>query len=108
VKRKEDFSRMAVFSEYFNRRDDPRPNPGLKSPPSTRPFAALSLVTSLRYQGIKRVVQRLETPILAIRKLAEKLENETDIEIAHQPDTGILCFRLVPEGFPEEPSGTHL
>jgi glutamate/tyrosine decarboxylase-like PLP-dependent enzyme len=39
---------------------------------------------------------------MAIRELAEKLDNETDIEIAHQPDTGILCFRLVPEGFPEE------
>jgi L-2,4-diaminobutyrate decarboxylase len=102
VRRKENFNRMAIFSEYFNRRDDPRPNPGLKSPPSTRPFAALSLVTSLRYQGIERVVQRLETPIMAIRELAEKLENETDIEIAHQPDTGILCFRLVPQRFPEE------
>ena len=102
VRRKEDFNRMAIFSEYFNRRDDPRPNPGLKSPPSTRPFAALSLVTSLRYQGIKNVVRRLETPIMAIRELAETLESETDIEIAHQPDTGILCFRLVPEGFPDE------
>jgi L-2,4-diaminobutyrate decarboxylase len=102
VRREEDFNRMAIYSEYFNRRDDPRPNPGLKSPPSTRPFAALSLVTSLRYQGIKRVVRRLETPIMAIRELAETLENEADIEIAHQPDTGILCFRLVPEGFPEE------
>jgi L-2,4-diaminobutyrate decarboxylase len=102
VRRKEDFNRMAIFSEYFNRKDDPRPNPGLKSPPSTRPFAALSLVTSLRYQGTKNVIQRLETPIMAIRELAGKLENETDIEIAHKPDTGILCFRLVPEGFPEE------
>jgi len=102
VRREEDFNRMAIYSDYFNRRDDPRPNPGLKSPPSTRPFAALSLVTSLRYQGIKGVVRRLETPIMAIRELAETLENETDIEIAHQPDTGILCFRLVPEGFPEE------
>ncbi len=102
VRREEDFNRMAIYSEYFNRRDDPRPNPGLKSPPSTRPFAALSLVTSLLYQGIKGVVRRLETPIMAIRELAEMLENEGDIEIAHQPDTGILCFRLVPEGFPEE------
>jgi L-2,4-diaminobutyrate decarboxylase len=102
VRRKEDFERMAIYSEYFNRRDDPRPNPGLKSPPSTRPFAALSLVTSLRYQGMKKVVRRLETPIMAIRELAEKLKNETDIEIVHQPDTGILCFRLAPEGFPEK------
>jgi L-2,4-diaminobutyrate decarboxylase len=102
VKRKEDFSRMAIYSEYFNRRDDPRPNPGLKSPPSTRPFAALSLVASLRYQGMKKVIQRLSNPITAIRELAEKLEREADVEVAHQPDTGILCFRIIPEGFPEK------
>jgi len=102
VKRKEDFKRMAIYSEYFNRRDDPRPNPGLKSPPSTRPFMALSLATSLRYLGMKKVVKRLKTPIAAIRELAERLKNEIDVEIAHEPDTGILCFRLVPEGFPEK------
>lgn len=102
VKQKEDFDRMAIYSEYFNRRDDPRPNPGLKSPPSTRPFAALSLVTSLRYQGMNKVIKRLRTPVMAIRELAENLESETDIEIAHKPDTGILCFRLVPEGFSEQ------
>ena len=102
VRRKEDFNRMAIYSEYFNRRDDPRPNPGLKSPPSTRPFAALSLVTSLRYQGMNKVINRLQAPVTAIRELAEKLENKTDIEIAHQPDTGILCFRLIPEGLSPE------
>jgi L-2,4-diaminobutyrate decarboxylase len=102
VRRKEDFNRMAIFSEYFNRKDDPRPNPGLKSPPSTRPFAALSLVTSLRHLGINNAVKRLEAPIKAIRELAENLKNEKDVEMAHQPDTGILCFRFVPEGFPED------
>jgi L-2,4-diaminobutyrate decarboxylase len=102
VRRKEDFNRMAIFSEYFNRKDDPRPNPGLKSPPSTRPFATLSLVTSLRHLGINNAVKRLEAPIKAIRELAENLKNEKDVEMAHQPDTGILCFRFVPEGFPED------
>jgi L-2,4-diaminobutyrate decarboxylase len=102
VKSKEDFGRMAIYSEYFNRKDDPRPNPGLKSPPSTRPFMALSLATSLRYLGMKKAVKRLKTPVTAIRELAERLKNETDVEIAHKPDTGILCFRLVPEGFPEK------
>lgn len=102
VRRKEDFKRMAVYSEYFNRPDDPRPNPGLKSPPSTRPFSALPLVTSLRYQGKKRVIQRLKGPIMAVRELAEKLKSVPDVEVVHQPDTGILCFRLVPKGFPEK------
>jgi len=62
----------------------------------------LPLVTSLRYLGMKKVIKRLKAPITAIRELAEMLKNETDVEIALQPDTGILCFRLVPEGFPEE------
>jgi L-2,4-diaminobutyrate decarboxylase len=102
VKRKEDFIRMAIYSEYFNRKDDLRPNPGLKSPPSTRPFMALPLVISLRHLGMKKVIKRLKAPITAIRELAEKLKNEADVEIVHKPDTGILCFRLVPESFPEE------
>jgi len=102
VKSKEDFNRMAIYSEYFNRKGDLRPNPGLKSPPSTRPFMALPLVTSLRHLGMNRVIKRLKAPIIAIRELAERLKKETDTEIAHKPDTGILCFRLVPENFPEE------
>ncbi len=102
VKRKEDFNRMAIYSEYFNRKDDLRPNPGLKSPPSTRPFMALPLVISLRHLGMKKVIKRLKAPITAIRELAKKLKNEADVGIVHKPDTGILCFRLVPESFPEE------
>lgn len=102
VKRKEDFNRMAVYSEYFNRPDDPKPNPGLKSPPSTRPLTALALVTSIRYQGLKKVIRDLKTPVTAIRELTERLESEPDVEVAHRPDTGILCFQVIPEGFPEE------
>jgi len=102
VKHKEEFNRMAVYSEYFNRPDDPRPNPGLKSPPSTRPLTALALVTSIRYQGMKKVIQALAAPVVAIRELAERLERADDIEVAHRPDTGILCFRIIPEGFSEE------
>ncbi len=93
---------MAVYSEYFNRPDDPRPNPGLKSPPSTRPLTALALVTSIRYQGMKKVIQALEAPVMAIRELAQELDSATGIEIAHRPDTGILCFRMVPEGFTQD------
>lgn len=102
VKRQEDFLRMAIYSEYFNRKDDPRPNPGLKSPPSTRPFSALPLVTSLRYRGLKRVIQQLNAPIQTIKELTELLKNKAELEAMHQPDTGILCFRIVPEGYHEK------
>ncbi|NHK31505.1 MAG: aspartate aminotransferase family protein [Asgard group archaeon] len=102
VKRWEDFGRMTLFSDYFNRKEDPEPNPGLKSIPSTRPFSALALVTSLRYQGMTKVIQRLRAPLIAIKSLYENLKNVNDIELCHEPDTGILCFRIIPEGFPEE------
>lgn len=52
VKQKNEFARMTLHSSDFNRPGDVAPNPGLKSPPSTRPMSALPLVTILRGQGI--------------------------------------------------------
>jgi aromatic-L-amino-acid decarboxylase len=101
VRRGDDFNRMAIYGSYFNRKEDPEPNPGLKSPPSTRPCSAMPLVTSIRYQGMKKVKERLRVSITAIKRLAEKLEQDDDIEVFNKPDTGILCFRIKPEGFPE-------
>ena len=102
IRQWEDFGRMTVYSDYFNRKEDPEPNPGLKSPPSTRPFQALPLVTSLRYQGMTKVIERLKAPLIAIKTLYEKLLNEKDFELPHTPDTGILCFRIIPEGVPKD------
>jgi len=101
VRRREDFERIALYGDYFNPQGQSEPNPGLKSPPSTRPFSALPLVTSLRYQGLKKVIERLRSPLDTIKTLAEILKEEEDIELCHQPDTGILCFRITPQGFPE-------
>jgi L-2,4-diaminobutyrate decarboxylase len=101
-RRREDFGRMALYADYFNREGEVEPNPGLKSMPSTRPFAALNLVTSLRHQGLNRVRQNLRAPLDAIRTIADTIQNQPDLELCHQPDTGILCFRVAPEGFPED------
>jgi L-2,4-diaminobutyrate decarboxylase len=103
VNNKADFYRITLYGHYFNREEDASaaPNPGLKSPPTTRPMTALSLVASIRYQGLKGVIERLRAPLMAIRTLAEHLEKEADIQLAHTPDTGILCFRIRPEGVPE-------
>ena len=102
VRNKTDFGRMALHSGYFNRAGDVEPNPGLKSPPSTRPMSALPLVTLLRGQGLSRVVENLRVPLVAIRALADYLHDQPDIELSHQPDTGILCFRMTPDGVPAE------
>jgi L-2,4-diaminobutyrate decarboxylase len=100
LKRKEDFGRMTIFGDYFNPAGDPKPNPGLKSPPTTRPFSALPIVTSLRYQGMKKIIERLRSPLTAIKQTAERIKDEQEVELMLFPDTGILCFRIVPEGFP--------
>lgn len=102
VTQKEDFNRMALYSVYFNRKEDEEPNPALKSIPSTRPFAALPLVTSLRYQGMKKVIERLRVPLAAVKDLAQYLDTQTDVECFHTPDTGIICFRMTPESVPPD------
>jgi L-2,4-diaminobutyrate decarboxylase len=101
ARRGSDFERLAIYGEYFNRRDDPNPNPGLKSPPSTRPLAALSLVASIRHQGMDGVLRRLRAPLLAVRNAAEKLRRESDVELVNEPETGVLCLRIVPPGVGE-------
>lgn len=96
------FRPMALFSHYWNRADAPGPNPGLKSIPSTRPFAALPLVTSILHQGLAGLIDRLRRPVASIRSLYDRIRAEPDLEPLHEPDTGILCFRVVPPSVPTE------
>lgn len=100
VRRGREFERMAVHSGYFNRREDAEPNPGLKSPPSTRPFSALPLAASLLHQGLDKMIARLAAPLRAVRKFYGHCLTQPDIEAVHRPDTGVFCFRVVPGGFP--------
>jgi L-2,4-diaminobutyrate decarboxylase len=102
VRCKEDFYRTTLYNDYFNRPEDTHPNPGLKSPPTTRPLSALSLVTSIRFQGLSKVIERLRSPLVAIRTTADFIKQQQDMEFIHEPDTGILCFRILPDGFPED------
>jgi glutamate/tyrosine decarboxylase-like PLP-dependent enzyme len=107
ARRKEDLYRTVLYSDYFNRPDDPHPNPGLKSPPTTRPLSALPLVASLRLLGLSKVVERLLCTLVAIKTAAEFIKNQPDMELMHEPDTAILCFRILPAGFPED-KANHL
>ncbi|MCA9997199.1 MAG: aspartate aminotransferase family protein [Anaerolineales bacterium] len=96
VRRGEDFGRMTLHSGYFNRAEDVEPNPGLKSPPTTRPFSALPLVTSMLTLGLAKLRKQLRSPLLAVRQLAAYIQTQPDVELWHQPDTGIICFRIAP------------
>ena len=102
VKERRDFARMALYSGYFNRADEAVPNPGLKSPPSTRPLSALPLVTAIRGRGLDGLIEDLRAPLVAMRGLADYLRDQPDFIIFHKPETGILCFRMIPSGVAEE------
>jgi len=93
-----DFRRVTLYGSYWNREDATEPNPGVKSIPTTRPMTVLPLVTSIRHQGLEGVKERLRAPLQAIKELAVYIENQADLELCHHPDTGILCFRIVPDG----------
>ena len=97
-----DFRRMAIFSDYFNRPGESKPNPGLKSPPSTRPLAALPLVASIRHLGLENLQQRLRAPLETVRQAVVYINRQPDLELMLQPDLGIFCLRLVPQGVPGE------
>lgn len=102
VGKAKEFQRMAVYGHYFNREGDPEPNPGLKSPPTTRPFSALPLVTTIRHQGLDKIRESLRSPVKAVRDVYEALENREDVEIFHVPQTGLLCLRIAPQGISED------
>jgi glutamate/tyrosine decarboxylase-like PLP-dependent enzyme len=51
---------------------------------------------------MNRVRQNLHAPLRAVRTIASYIENQSDLELCHQPDTGILCFRITPMGFSED------
>jgi len=101
VKERSDFARMALYSGYFNRADEAVPNPGLKSPPSTRPLSALPLVTAIRGRGLDGLIEDLRAPLVAMQALADHLRKQPDFALCHEPETGILCFRMMPSGIDE-------
>ena len=95
------FRRMAIYSDYFNREDEQEPNPGLKSPPSTRPLSALPVVTAIRHQGLTGLKKRLRKPLETVSACVKYIRTQQDLELMLTPDLGIFCVRLVPPGLPE-------
>ena len=92
VNNKQDFARIALFSHYFNRKTGNEPNPGIKSPPSTRPMSALPLITSLLHQGMDEVLEKLRIPLQVIRGLAEHLMTQGDFVAGTDRTQGFFAF----------------
>ncbi len=102
VRQRENFKRMTIHGDYFNREEESTPSPGLKSPPTTRPLSALDLVCSLKHMGMEKTIEILKSPLHTMKQIFLNLENEEDIELGHKPDTGIFCMRISPKGFPQK------
>jgi L-2,4-diaminobutyrate decarboxylase len=49
---------------------------------------------------MKKLTKRLRAPLVAIKETAERIGDEPGVELSLSPETGILCFRVIPEGFP--------
>jgi len=94
VKRREDFNMMSVHGNYFNELDGIGHNPGLKSPPTSRPMSVLPLVVSLRALGLRKVIERLRAPIAAIGECAREIKKLSDLRLVVEPNLGILCLEL--------------
>lgn len=102
VRRRADLLRMAVHGDYFNRPDEALPNPGLHSPPSTRPLQALPLALTLLHRGLEGVRADLRRPLEVVSRFAERVARTPDVEVASPPRLGIVCLRLRPEGLDPE------
>ena len=96
LKNRSDFERMTIFASYINQKGSQKPNPGKKSIPSTRPFSALQLVSSMLFLGMDEVRRRLRHHLETITQFYEILLTEAAIRTFHFPDTGILCFQYLP------------
>ncbi|MHA2298858.1 MAG: pyridoxal phosphate-dependent decarboxylase family protein [Candidatus Hodarchaeales archaeon] len=102
VREGKNFRRMSIYGEYFNRESDLEPNPGLKSPPTTRPLTALPVVTTIRHLGMSKLTERLRSPLTAIKEAYNKLKNDHEIDLCHEPDLSLLCYRITPENVPTD------
>ncbi len=102
VRQGDNFKRMTIHGDYFNRQEESTPSPGLKSPPTTRPLSALALVCSLKHMGMKKTMKVLKSPLQTIKQIFLYLQEQEDFELVHKPDTGILCLRISPKGFPQK------
>ncbi|HWP35220.1 MAG TPA: pyridoxal-dependent decarboxylase [Thermodesulfobacteriota bacterium] len=60
----------------------------------TKRVLALPLWLTLMTYGVERLVAPLERTYELARWLAERLAREPDIEVPHEPESNIVCFRL--------------
>ena len=70
-------------------------------------MSALPLVTILKGKGLKTIVEELAQPVRAMRQMADWLRSQSDFEVCHRPDTGILCFRFLKSGLSAEESSRY-
>lgn len=69
----------------------------------SRRFDALKVWIALRLYGSDRIGELQERTVAATRHLHGLLAGSEDFQVAHEPDSNILCFRILPpHGVDEE------
>ena len=67
----------------------------------TRPFRALKTWATIAARGRSGIAEQVARATALARDLAERVEQEPDLELAAEPETSIVAFRARPAGYPE-------
>jgi glutamate/tyrosine decarboxylase-like PLP-dependent enzyme len=92
---------FGLDAAYLPSADDPHPNPGFLAPENSRRARALPIYATLRAYGREGHRAMVERHLRLARRLAERVEGESDLELLAEPRLNIVCFRAHPPGVDE-------
>jgi glutamate/tyrosine decarboxylase-like PLP-dependent enzyme len=92
---------LTVGAPYLPAPDDPRPNPGFVTPENSRRARSLAVWATLRAYGREGMRAMVERHLDLADRLAARVDAEPDLERLGDADLNIVCFRVRPEGVPE-------
>jgi L-2,4-diaminobutyrate decarboxylase len=91
------FRQAAPYLFHEGEEDGPPPDLGTRTLQCSRRADALKAWIALRIHGREGIADRIETVVGTTRTLHRMLEEASDFESCHEPESNILCFRWLPE-----------
>jgi len=91
-----------VGAPYLPSPGDPRPNPGFLTPENSRRARAFAVWATLRAYGRAGYREMVERHMRVARHLANRVDEEPQLERLAEVKLNIVCFRARPEGVPED------
>ncbi len=93
---------FTVDAAYLPPPGDQRPNYGFMGPETSRRARAFAVWATLRAYGRDGHRAMVERHLVLARRLAARVEEQPDLELLAEPKLNIVCFRLGPDGVPED------